>query len=152
MTTTGGLTLTTTVRVVDRVHRDTADGRADALPALAAGLAPVDVRLLGVADLADRGAAARVDVADLARGQTQLRVGAVLGDETLRLIAQELVKAVRNSITIDWTVRENVRAQMRVIIKRILRKYGYPPDKQAHATELVLEQAEVLCRDWTEKE
>ncbi len=71
----------------------------------------------------------------------------VLGDETLRLIAQELVKAVRNNITIDWTVRENVRAQMRVIIKRILRKYGYPPDKQARATELVLEQAEALCRD-----
>jgi len=64
------------------------------------------------------------------------------------LIAQELLKAVRNSITIDWTVRENVRAQMRVIIKRILRKYGYPPDKQARATELVLEQAEVLCKDW----
>ena len=76
---------------------------------------------------------------------------AVPGDETLRLIAQELVKAVRNSITIDWTIRENVRAQMRVIIKRILRKYGYPPDKQARATELVLEQAEVLFRDWTEK-
>jgi len=75
---------------------------------------------------------------------------AILGDSTLRLIAQELVKAVRNSITIDWTVRENVRAQMRVIIKRILRKYGYPPDKQAHATELVLEQAEVLCKDWAE--
>jgi type I restriction enzyme R subunit len=75
---------------------------------------------------------------------------AVLGDETLRLIAQELVKAVRNSITIDWSVRENVRARMRVIIKRILRKYGYPPDKQASATELVLEQAEVLCKDWTE--
>ena len=73
---------------------------------------------------------------------------AVLGDETLRLIAQELVKAVRNSITIDWTVRENVRAQMRVIIKRILRKYGYPPDKQARATELVLEQAEVICGEW----
>jgi type I restriction enzyme R subunit len=69
----------------------------------------------------------------------------VLGDETLRSIAQELVKAVRNSVTIDWTVRENVRAQMRVIIKRILRRYGYPPDKQARATELVLEQAEVLC-------
>jgi type I restriction enzyme R subunit len=76
---------------------------------------------------------------------------AVLGDETLRLIAQELVKAVRNSITIDWAVRENVRAQMRVIIKRILRRYGYPPDKQPHATELVLEQAEVLCQDWTEE-
>jgi len=75
---------------------------------------------------------------------------AILGDATLRLIAQELVKAMRSSITIDWTVRENVRAQMRVIIKRILRKYNYPPDKQAHATELVLEQAEVLCRDWAE--
>ncbi len=76
---------------------------------------------------------------------------AVLGDEKLRLIAQELVKAVRNSVTIDWAVRENVRAQMRVIIKRILRKYGYPPDKQEQATALVLEQAEVLCKDWTEK-
>jgi len=58
---------------------------------------------------------------------------------------------VRNSITIDWAVRENVRAQMRVIIKRILRKYDYPPDKQARATELVLEQAEVLCKDWAEQ-
>ncbi len=76
---------------------------------------------------------------------------AVLGDEKLRLIAQELVKSVRNSVTIDWAVRENVRAQMRVIIKRILRKYGYPPDKQEQATALVLEQAEVLCKDWTEK-
>jgi type I restriction enzyme R subunit len=73
---------------------------------------------------------------------------AILGDQTLRLIAQDLVKAVRNNLAIDWTVRENVRAHMRVIIKRILRKYGYPPDKQAHATELVLEQAEVLCKDW----
>jgi type I restriction enzyme R subunit len=75
---------------------------------------------------------------------------AVLGDETLRLIAQELVRAVRNSVTIDWTVRENVRAQIRVLVRRILRKYGYPPDKQARATDLVLEQAEVLCRDWVE--
>src|SRR5690606_22390841 len=58
-----------------------ADGRADALPAVAAGLAPVDVRLLGIADLADRRTAARVDVADLARGQTQLGVGAVLRDQ-----------------------------------------------------------------------
>ncbi len=74
---------------------------------------------------------------------------AVLGDETLRMIAQELVRAVRNSVTIDWTVRENVRANMRVIIKRILRRYGYPPDKQVRATELVLEQAEVLCHDWS---
>lgn len=75
----------------------------------------------------------------------------VLGDETLRIIAQELLRAVRNNVTIDWTVRENVRAQMRVMIKRILRRYGYPPDKQARATELVLEQAEVVCRDWAER-
>src|SRR5690606_15573578 len=59
-------------------------GRADALPAVASCLAPVDVRLLGVADLADRRTAARVDVADLARGQTQLSVGTVLGDQTHR--------------------------------------------------------------------
>ena len=72
----------------------------------------------------------------------------ILGDETLRIIAQELLRAVRNNVTIDWTVRENVRAQMRVMVKRILRRYGYPPDKQARATELVLEQAEVLCREW----
>jgi len=74
---------------------------------------------------------------------------AVLGDATLKMIAQELVRSVKNSVTIDWTVRENVRAQMRVIIKRILRKYGYPPDKQARATELVLEQAAALCKDWS---
>ncbi len=72
----------------------------------------------------------------------------VLGDKTLRIIAQELLKVVRGNIKIDWTVRENVRAEMRVMIKRILRRYGYPPDKQAKATELVLEQAEVLCKDW----
>jgi len=74
----------------------------------------------------------------------------VLGDETLCAIAQELVRTVRENVRIDWTARENVRAQMRVMVKRILRRYGYPPDKQARATELVLEQAEVLCRDWAE--
>jgi len=72
----------------------------------------------------------------------------VLGDATLRAIAQELVKAVRKNVTIDWTLRENVRAGMRVLIKRILRRYGYPPDKQEKATQTVLEQAEVLCREW----
>jgi len=71
----------------------------------------------------------------------------ILGDETLRIIAQELVRVVKENIKIDWTVRENVRAQMRVLIKRILRKYGYPPDKQSKATELVLEQAEVICAE-----
>ena len=74
----------------------------------------------------------------------------VLGDETLKTIAHELVNAVRKSVTIDWTVRENSRAQIRVIVKRILRKYGYPPDKQEKATQTVLEQAEVLCKEWIE--
>ncbi len=72
----------------------------------------------------------------------------VLGDETLRTIAVELVETVRCNVTIDWTMKESVRAKLRVMVKRILRKYGYPPDKQAKATETVLEQAEVLCEDW----
>jgi type I restriction enzyme R subunit len=72
----------------------------------------------------------------------------VLGDETLRGIARELVKTVRANVTIDWTVRENVRAQLRVLVKRILRKYGYPPDMQEKATQTVLEQAEVLSQEW----
>lgn len=72
----------------------------------------------------------------------------VLGDDTLRGIARELVEAVRNNVTIDWTVRENVRAKMRVIVKRILRRHGYPPDKQEKATETVLEQAELLSETW----
>jgi type I restriction enzyme, R subunit len=72
----------------------------------------------------------------------------VLGDEVLRDIARELVTAVRSNVTIDWTMRENVRAHLRVIVKRILRKYGYPPDKQEKATLTVLEQAEVLSEEW----
>jgi len=72
----------------------------------------------------------------------------VLGDETLRTIARELVKTVRQNTTIDWNVRENVRAHIKVLVKRILRKYGYPPDKQEKATQTVLEQAEVLSEGW----
>ncbi len=72
----------------------------------------------------------------------------VLGDDTLRTIAQELVKTIRANVTIDWTLRENVRAQLRVMVKRILRKYGYPPDKQEKATQTVLEQAALLTEHW----
>ncbi|MEO5761962.1 MAG: type I restriction enzyme endonuclease domain-containing protein, partial [Vicinamibacteria bacterium] len=68
----------------------------------------------------------------------------VLGEPILKDIARELVKTLKNSVTIDWTLRENVRAEMRVRIKRILRKYGYPPDKQEKATQTVLQQAELL--------
>jgi type I restriction enzyme R subunit len=72
----------------------------------------------------------------------------VLGDETLRTIARELLTAVRRNVTIDWTIRENVRAQLRVLVKRILRKHGYPPDKQEKATHTVLEQAALLTDVW----
>ncbi|GAB4154452.1 MAG: type I restriction endonuclease subunit R [Candidatus Promineifilaceae bacterium] len=72
----------------------------------------------------------------------------VLGDATLRAIARELVATVRNNVTIDWTLRENVRAQLRVLVKRILRRYGYPPDKQERATQTVLEQAALLSAEW----
>ncbi len=73
-----------------------------------------------------------------------------LGDETLKTIAQDLVNTVRRSVTVDWAKRENARAQIRVMVKRILRRYGYPPDKAEKATDLVVEQAEVLCDDWVE--
>ncbi len=72
----------------------------------------------------------------------------VLGDDTLRDIARELVTAVRANVTIDWTIRENVRAHLRSIVKRVLRRYGYPPDKQEKATRTVLEQAELVCAEW----
>ena len=72
----------------------------------------------------------------------------VLGDETLRGIARELVETVRGNVTIDWTLRENVCANLRRLVKRILRKHGYPPDKQEKATRTVLEQAEALSANW----
>ena len=72
----------------------------------------------------------------------------VLGDETLRAIARELVETVRGNVTIDWTLRENVRAHLRRLVKRILRKHGYPPDKQEKATSTVLRQAEALSAEW----
>src|SRR5216117_16844 len=62
--------------------------------------------------------------------------------------SRELVKTVGANVTIDWRLRENVRAQLRVLVKRILRKYGYPPDKQEKATETVLEQAALLSAEW----
>lgn len=72
----------------------------------------------------------------------------ILGDDTLRQIALELVDAVRRNATIDWTVKEGVRARMRTMVKRILRAHGYPPDKQEKATLTVLAQAELIAKDW----
>ncbi len=72
----------------------------------------------------------------------------VLGDDTLRAIARELVQAIKSNVSIDWTVRESVQAKMRVLVKRILRKYKYPPDKQEQAAQTVLEQAALLSEAW----
>jgi type I restriction enzyme R subunit len=74
----------------------------------------------------------------------------VLGDEKLTIIARELVDTVHKNVTIDWTLKDSVQAKLRVMVKRILKKYGYPPDKQKKATDTVLEQAALLCRDWVE--
>ncbi len=74
----------------------------------------------------------------------------VMGDTVLAAIAHELVEAIRSSVSIDWTQKEAVRADMRRKVKKLLRKHGYPPDKQAVAVVTVLEQAEALCKDWAE--
>lgn len=72
----------------------------------------------------------------------------VLGDQVLRAIAQELVETVRKNLEIDWTLRESVRAKLRLLVKKVLRRHGYPPDKQEKATLTVLEQAELLSAEW----
>jgi type I restriction enzyme R subunit len=72
----------------------------------------------------------------------------VMGDEQLCIIAHELLENVKKNVTIDWALRENARAKIRVMVKRILRQYGYPPDLERAAAELVLEQTEALCNEW----
>jgi type I restriction enzyme R subunit len=74
----------------------------------------------------------------------------VLGEPTLKLIARELVETVKKNTSIDWTLKENVRAHLRVLVKRILRKYGYPPDKQERAVQTVMQQAEALSAEWAQ--
>lgn len=71
-----------------------------------------------------------------------------MGDDKLKVIAAELITQVRKSVTIDWTLRESARARIRVMVKRILNKYGYPPDLQEAAVKTVLQQAELLCAEW----
>ena len=75
----------------------------------------------------------------------------VLGDEKLRIIAREVTEKVRKNATIDWTLKESVRARLIVNVRRILRKYGYPPDKQEKAVNLVLAQATNLADDWANR-
>jgi type I restriction enzyme, R subunit len=71
-----------------------------------------------------------------------------MGDDKLKVIAAELISQVRKSVTIDWTLRESARAKIRVMVKRILNKYGYPPDLQEEAVKMVLQQAEQQCAEW----
>jgi type I restriction enzyme R subunit len=73
---------------------------------------------------------------------------AVLGNEDLALIARELIGIVRKSVFIDWSVKQGTRTKIPALVKRILRKYGYPPDLQEKTTETVLEQAELLAGEW----
>lgn len=74
----------------------------------------------------------------------------VMGDEQLRMLAQELVRKVKQNVSIDWTLRESARARIRVEVKRLLKQYGYPPDKQEKATDLIIKQAETLCQEWSD--
>ena len=74
-----------------------------------------------------------------------------MGDKQLKVIATELVTMVRKNAMIDWTLREGARAIIRVMVKRVLNKHGYPPDLQEAAVKEVLAHAEVLCSDWVEK-
>ena len=71
----------------------------------------------------------------------------ILGDDILKQIAHDLAIQIKENVTIDWTVKENVKAKMRVMVKRILIKYNYPPDKQPLAVKTILEQAEILCSE-----
>ena len=70
------------------------------------------------------------------------------GHDPTNSMTTALAETIRKNTTIDWTIRDNVRASLRVLVKRILRKHGYPPDKQEKATQTVLEQAEVLSDQW----
>lgn len=117
--------------------------------------AQVIEELIGIArDMrvaADRGVALGLTEHELAfydALETSDSAVAVLGDATLRGIGRELDVTVCQNVSIDWTLRENVRAHLRVLVKRILRKHGYPPDRQETATRTVLEQAEVLSGGW----
>jgi type I restriction enzyme R subunit len=71
-----------------------------------------------------------------------------MGDDKLKVIAAELITQVKKSVTIDWTLRESARAKIKVMVKRILKKHGYPPDLQDEAVKTVLAQAELLCAEW----
>ena len=73
----------------------------------------------------------------------------IIGDEKLKELAHVLIEKVKTNTSIDWTIRENVKAKLKVIVKRILRRYGYPPDKQKLAVDRILKQSELFAESWT---
>jgi type I restriction enzyme, R subunit len=75
---------------------------------------------------------------------------ALLADKVLMQMAREFVDMIRDNVTIDWIIRDNVQAHLRVMVKKLLKKYKYPPDKQEKATQTVLDQVKLLCKDWAE--
>ena len=72
----------------------------------------------------------------------------VIGDDKLKVIAHELLVSLKGNVSVDWARRDSARARMRVLVKRVLRKYGYPPDLQDAAVQTVLQQAEALSAMW----
>ncbi|WP_430110845.1 type I restriction endonuclease subunit R [Paenibacillus sp. B1-33] len=82
----------------------------------------------------------------LANNESSVRI---LGDETLKKIAVEITEKLRQSTTVDWQVRESVRAKLKILVRRTLQKYKYPPDKTPGAIELIMKQAEVLSNEWS---
>jgi len=74
----------------------------------------------------------------------------VMGDENLRDLARVLVEKVRNNTSIDWKLKESIQAKLRILVKRTLRQFGYPPDKTILATENILKQAEMFAEEWSD--
>ena len=68
-------------------------------------------------------------------------------DEILKQIARDLTTAIRSSMTVDWAIRDSVQAKIKMVVKRLLKKYGYPPDKTEKAVEVVLEQTKLMCEN-----
>ncbi|HDR00480.1 MAG TPA: DUF3387 domain-containing protein, partial [candidate division WOR-3 bacterium] len=110
------------------------------------------IKLAGeMREAGDRGAKLKLSPEELAfydALETNDSAVAVLGDEVLRAIAREITDVIHNNVAIDWTLKESVQARLRVLVKRVLRRHGYPPDKQKLATATVLQQAELIAKDW----
>jgi type I restriction enzyme R subunit len=81
----------------------------------------------------------------LAENQSAIQV---LGDQKLKLIAHELLEKLKANVSVDWARKNSARARLRLLVKRILKTYGYPPDLQDEAVKTVLQQAEALCKAW----